>query len=64
VEFTILVARFGEIPWQWSFLEQWTSPDARKMKGRDLMACFNIILFYIKVSVVKGFSFNEIRYLS
>jgi hypothetical protein len=28
--------------------------DARKMKDRDLMACFNIILFYIEVSVAKG----------
>jgi len=24
------------------------------MKDRDLMACFNIILFYIEVSVAKG----------
>jgi len=57
VEIVILVAGSGEVPWGWSFLKQWTSPDARKMKDRDLVACFNVILFYVAVSVVKGVLF-------
>jgi hypothetical protein len=28
--------------------------DARKMKYRNLVVCFNVILFYVEVSVVKG----------
>jgi hypothetical protein len=27
--------------------------DARKMKYRDLVVCFNVILFYVEVSAVK-----------
>ena len=50
----------GAVPRQWSFLKEWTAPVARKMKGRDLVACFNVILFYVEVSVVKGSIFNEI----
>ena len=57
VEIAILVAGSGEVPWRCSFLKQWTSPDARKMKDRDLVACFNVILFYVAVSVVKGVLF-------
>jgi hypothetical protein len=62
VEFTILVVGSGEVPWQWSFLKQWISPqwispDARKMKDRDLVAYFNVILFYVEISVVKGVLF-------
>jgi hypothetical protein len=53
VELAILVAGSGEVQWRWSFLKQWTSPDARKMKDRNLVACFNVILFYVEVSVVK-----------
>jgi len=53
VEIAILVAGSGEVSWRWSFLKQWTSLDARKMKYRDLVACFNAILFYVQVSVVK-----------
>jgi len=47
------MAGSGEVPWRWSFPKQWTSPNARKMKDRDLMACFNVILFYVEVSIVK-----------
>ena len=43
----------GAVPRRWSFLKQWTVPVARKTKGRDPVACFNIILFYVEVSVVK-----------
>ena len=53
VEVAIFMAGSGEVPWRWSFLKQWTSPNARKMKDRDLMACFNVILFYVEVSIVK-----------
>jgi hypothetical protein len=31
-----------------------TTLDARKRKFRDLVVCFNVILFYVEVSVVKG----------
>ena len=54
VEIAILVAGFGEVLWRWSFLKQWTSSDARKMKNRDLVVCLNVILFYVEVLVVKG----------
>ena len=57
VEIAILVAGFGEVPWRWNFLKQWTSSDARKMKNRNLVACFNVILFYVEASVVKGILF-------
>jgi len=43
----------GVVPWRWSFLKQWTAPVARKMKDRDLVVCFNVILFYVEVSIVK-----------
>ena len=64
VEIAILVAGSGEVSWRWSFLKQWTSPDARKMDDRDLVMCFNVILYYVEVSIVKGFYINEIRSLS
>ena len=48
VEIAILVAGSGEVPWRWSFLKQWTSPDARKMKDRDLVACFNVFYFMLR----------------
>ena len=54
----------GAVPRRWSFPKQWTAPVTRKMKGRDVVACFNVILFYIEISVVKGFYFNEIQFLS
>ena len=57
VEITILVAGFGEVPWRWNFLKQWTSSDARKMKNRDPVACLNVILFYVEVLVVKEILF-------
>ena len=60
VETAILVVGSGEVLWRWSFLRQWMSSDARKMKDRNLVACFNVILFYVEVSVVKGSIFNEI----
>ena len=50
----ILGFRSGVLPWsRWSFLKGCTPPDARKMKYRDLVVCFNVILFYVEVSVVK-----------
>ena len=50
----VLVSRSGILPWsQWSFLKGCTPPDARKIKYRDLVMCFNVILFYVVVSVVK-----------
>jgi hypothetical protein len=58
VEIAILVAAgFGEVPWRWNFLKQWTSSDARKMKNRDPVVCLNVILFYVEVLVVKGILF-------
>jgi len=57
VEIVILVAGSGEVLWRWSFLKQWTSSDARKMKNRDLVVCLNVILFYVEVLVVKGILF-------
>ena len=57
MEIAILVAGSGEVLWRWSFLKQWTSPDSRKMKDRGLVACFNVILFYVEVSIVKGILF-------
>ena len=57
MEIAILVAGSGEVSWRWSFLKQWTSPDARKMKDRDLVVCFNVILFYVEISIVKGVVF-------
>jgi hypothetical protein len=51
----VLGSRSGVLPWsQWSFLKGCTSSDVRKTKYRDLVVCFNVILFYVKVSVVKG----------
>jgi hypothetical protein len=52
-------ARFGSgvVPRQWTFLKQWTTPVAMKMKGRDLIAYFNVILLYIVVLVVPGVIF-------
>ena len=47
----------GVVPRRWSFLKQWTVPVARKTKGRDPVACFNVILFYVEISVVKGVIF-------
>ena len=44
VEIAIHVAGSGEVPWRRSFLKQWTSPDAKKMKDKDLVVCFNVIL--------------------
>ena len=41
-----------------------TPPVAKKTKDRNLVAYFNVILFYIEISVVKGFYFNEIQFLS
>jgi len=57
VEIAILVTWSCQVPWLWSFLKQWTSPDARKMTDKDLVVCFNVILFYTRVSVVKGLLF-------
>ena len=57
VEIAIFVAGSSEVPWRRSFLKQWTSPDARKMKDGDLVVCFNVILFYVEISVVKGVLF-------
>ena len=34
VETAILVVGSGEVLWRWSFLRQWMSSDARKMKNR------------------------------
>ena len=51
----VLGSRSGVLPWsRWSFLKGCTPPDARKMKYRDLVVCFNVILFHVDVSVVKG----------
>ena len=47
----------GAVPRQWSFLKEWTAPVARKTKGRDPVACFNVILFYVQGLVVKGVIF-------
>jgi hypothetical protein len=50
----VLVSRFGVLPWlRWSFLKGCTPTDAGKMKYRDLVVCFNVILFYVEVSAVK-----------
>ena len=57
VKIAIFVAGSSEVPWRRSFLKQWTSPDARKMKDRDLVVCFNVILFYVEISIVKGVVF-------
>ena len=64
VEIAILMAGSGKVLWRWSFLKQWTSPDASKMNDRDLVMCFNVILYYVEVSIVKGFYINEILSLS
>jgi hypothetical protein len=45
------------IPRQWIFPKQWAVLVARKTKGRDLVAYFNVILFYVEVSVVTGVVF-------
>jgi hypothetical protein len=37
--------------------QQWTTSIIRKKKGRDLAVCFNVILLYVEVSVVKGIIF-------
>ena len=60
---TTVLFESGAVPRQWSFMKEWTAPVARKMKGRDLVACFNVILFYIEISVVRGviLFFSEIR---
>jgi hypothetical protein len=29
------------------------TPDVRKMKYKNLVVCFNVILFYVKVSAIK-----------
>ena len=50
---TVVLFGSGVVPWRWSFLKQWTAPVARKMKDRDLVVCFNVILFYVEVSIVK-----------
>ena len=47
----------GAVPQRWSFLKQWTAPVARKTKGRDPVACFNVVLFYVEVLDVKGIIF-------
>ena len=50
----VLGSKSGVLPWsRWSFLKS-TPSDARKKKYKDLMVCFNVILFYVEVSVVKG----------
>ena len=38
VETVIFVVASSDVPWQWSFLKQWTSPDSRKMQDKDLVA--------------------------
>jgi len=48
VKIAILVVGSSEVPWRWSFLKQWTSSDAKKMKDRNLVVCFNVILFYVR----------------
>ena len=50
---TAVLFESGAVPRRWSFLKQWTAPVARKMKDRDLVVCFNVILFYVEVSIVK-----------
>jgi hypothetical protein len=51
----VLGSRSGVLPWsRWIFLKGCTPPDARRMKYGDLVVCFNVILFYGEVSVVKG----------
>jgi hypothetical protein len=51
----VLGSRSGVLSWlRWSFLKGCTPPDVRKIKYRDLVVCFNVILFYDEVSVVKG----------
>jgi hypothetical protein len=51
----VLGSRSGVLPWsQWSFLKGCMPLDARKTKYRDLVVCFNVMLFYVEVSVVKG----------
>ena len=51
----VLGSRSGVLPWsRWSLLKGCMPPDARKMKYRDLVVCFNIILFYVEVTIVKG----------
>ena len=47
----------GAVPRRWSFLKQCMAPVARKTKDKDPVACFNVILFYIEFSVVKGVIF-------
>ena len=50
----VLGSRSGVLLWsRWSFLKECTPPDARNLKYRDLAVCFNVILFYVEVLVVK-----------
>ena len=53
VEYTAPLLRPPQL---WSLLLVGTAV-VRKTKGRDPVACFNIILFYVEVSVVKGVIF-------
>jgi hypothetical protein len=48
--------RCGVVAQRWSFLEHWRVPVAKKkMKGKDIVVCFNVILLYVEaVSVVRG----------
>ena len=48
---------FGKVPWRGILLKQWMLPDAGKMRDKELVACFNVILFYVEVLVVKGVIF-------
>jgi hypothetical protein len=50
---TAVLFRSGVVPRRWSFLKQWMVLVARKTKGRDPVAWFNVILFYVEISVVK-----------
>jgi hypothetical protein len=34
-------------------------PVAKKMKASDLVSCFNIILLYVEITVVKGLYFYK-----
>ena len=48
-------SRSGVLSWSWwCFPEGVYVSNTSKMKYRDLVVCFNVILFYAEVSIVKG----------
>ena len=49
VETVVLRSKSSVLPWsRWSFLKGCTPPDARKMKYRDLVVCFDVIYFMLR----------------